>query len=147
VNAQAPAFEGGVYIADTSAWEWVRRTPTLRDEWERAIRADQIRTCPIVNLELLYVTRNAQEFTDLEEELSALRSVPIARSEFNATFTALRELAAMRPLYHRVPLPDVLVAAAAQSRGIGVLHYDRHYDRLAEVMEFESRWLASEGTL
>jgi hypothetical protein len=26
-----------------------------------------------------------------------------------------------------------------------VLHYDRDYDKLAEVMEFESVWLAAPG--
>jgi predicted nucleic acid-binding protein len=46
-----------------------------------------------------------------------------------------------------VPVADLLIAATAQDSGLGVLHYDHHYDRLAEVLTFETRWLAPPGTL
>jgi predicted nucleic acid-binding protein len=42
---------------------------------------------------------------------------------------------------------DYLIAAAAQEMGAAVIHYDRDFDTLAEVMEFESVWLAPAGTL
>jgi hypothetical protein len=41
----------------------------------------------------------------------------------------------------------VLIAAAAQEAAVGLLHYDRHFDRLAEVLHFRSVWLAPAGTL
>lgn|GEM_PF-3170784 len=37
---------------------------------------------------------------------------------------------------------DYLVAATAQETGAAVLHYDHDYDTLAEIMGFESLWLA-----
>jgi hypothetical protein len=40
-----------------------------------------------------------------------------------------------------------LVAAAAQDAGVGVLHYDRHFDALADVLSFDSRWIAPPGSL
>jgi predicted nucleic acid-binding protein len=42
---------------------------------------------------------------------------------------------------------DYLVAAAAQESGAAVLHYDRDYDTLAEVMAFDSAWLAPPGSI
>jgi len=42
---------------------------------------------------------------------------------------------------------DYLVAAAAQEINGTVLHYDADYDLLAEVMDFESAWLAPPGSL
>lgn len=45
------------------------------------------------------------------------------------------------PGFHRVPPIDYLIAACAHEAGAGVLHHDRHYDRLAGVMGFESRWI------
>jgi len=48
---------------------------------------------------------------------------------------------------HRVRVPDALIAAAAAERGCGVLHYDQHFDRLATVLQFTSRWVASPGTI
>lgn len=58
---------------------------------------------------------------------------------------ALRELAASGPPHHRVPITDVLIGAAAAERGIGVLHYDEHFDRIAAVLGFESRWIVPAG--
>jgi predicted nucleic acid-binding protein len=98
-------------------------------------------------MELLYSTRDPTQFDELARDLAALRDVPVTRSVTDAALAAMRELAHKRPLYHRVKLPDLLVAAAAADVGIGVLHYDHHYDRLAEVMSFESRWLAPPGSL
>ena len=47
----------------------------------------------------------------------------------------------------RLPIVDYLVAAAAQELGAAVVHYDRDFDTLAELMEFESIWLAPAGAL
>jgi predicted nucleic acid-binding protein len=46
-----------------------------------------------------------------------------------------------------VKFPDLLIAAAAQDAALSVLHYDAHFDRLADVLSFESRWLAPPGSL
>ncbi len=145
MNGPAP-FGGGVFIADKSAWARSRAAP-IASEWDEAIAARQIATCPVVMIELLYSARAATDFDDLDRDLRALRDVPVTRSVTQAAIAAMRTLAQRRPLSHRVPLPDLLVAACAQEAGIGVLHYDRHYDRLAEVLRFESRWLAPPGTL
>jgi predicted nucleic acid-binding protein len=106
-----------------------------------AVESGQILGCPIVALELLYTARNAQEFDVLAGRHAGLREVPVTRSVTRAAIAALRELAHRRLGYHRVPPADALVAAAAQEAGVGVLHHDRHYDRLAEVLDFESRWI------
>jgi hypothetical protein len=36
---------------------------------------------------------------------------------------------------HRVPIPDLLVAAAAEKGGLTVLHYDGDYDIIASVTQ------------
>ena len=119
----------------------------MQEDWEKALRNGQIATCPITVLELLYSARSSGDFRELEEELSVLRLVPISASVWTAARTAFRELAEHSDGYHRVALPDLLVAAAAQDAALGVLHYDHHFDRLAEVLNFESRWVAPAGTL
>jgi predicted nucleic acid-binding protein len=65
----------------------------------------------------------------------------------SSAFVAYRELAHRQPLFHRsVKVPDLLVAAAAADVGIDVLHYDADFDTLAEVLPFESRWIARRGS-
>lgn len=140
------AFGGGVYIADSSVWPKSGH-PRVRDAWASALRAGQITTCSIVRLELLYSARDLVSFDAIARSLLALRDIPVSASVQRAAVTAMRELAATAPLHHRVPLADLLIAAAAQEAGVGVLHHDRHYDRLAQVLSFESRWLAPAGEL
>jgi predicted nucleic acid-binding protein len=144
--AQEPPFEGRVVIADTSAWARASH-PLARAPWAAALRGRQIATCSIVTLELVYSARNAQELAIVEAEQALLRDIPVATSAQRAAIAALRELATHGPGQHRVPLADALIAAAAQDVGVDVLHYDHHYDRLAEVLRFNSIWVAPAGTL
>jgi predicted nucleic acid-binding protein len=64
-----------------------------------------------------------------------------------------RALAAQRQLaragHHRVPPIDLVIAALADHHGVGVLHYDRHYDVLEDKtdLRFDSVWLAEPGSL
>jgi predicted nucleic acid-binding protein len=141
------AYDGRVFIADSSAWSNAGQ-PNVTDEWTQALRNEQIATCPVVKLELLYFARDGDDYDRLDEILAALRDVPITRSVTNAALAALRRLAHVEPRYQRsIKFPDLLIAAAAQDAAVGVLHYDHHYDRLAEVLEFESRWIAPAGSL
>ena len=84
---------------------------------------------------------------ELEADEATLRDIPITVSVQRTAIAALRDLSTKGAGYHRVKLPDALIAAAAQHAGVGVLHYDRHYDRLAEVLTFDSRWIAAPGSL
>lgn len=61
--------------------------------------------------------------------------------------TAMRALAQRSAGAHRIPIVDYLVAAAAQQIDGTVLHYHADYDVLAEVMDFDSAWLAPRGSL
>jgi predicted nucleic acid-binding protein len=94
---------------------------------------------PIVRMEILYSARSSTEYADLGTQLSALRMLRNDRAATDAAMTALRELAELGDGYHRVPLADALIAAAAAEQGgLAVLHRDAHSDRLAEVLAFES---------
>jgi predicted nucleic acid-binding protein len=100
-----------------------------------------------VTLELLYSARDAGEFTIVEADQALLRDVPLPASTQRAAIGALRGLASEGPGQHRVPLADALIAAAAQDAGLDVLHYDHHYDRLAQALHFTSVWVAPPGAL
>ena len=140
-------YDGGIYLADTSVWSHVGR-PGIREDWTAALRNRQIATCPIVKLELLYEARDGADYDRRADQLGSLRDIPITRSVTNAALAAFRRLAHDTPLGQRgVKLQDLLIAAAAQDASVGVLHYDAHFDRLAEVLDFESRWIAPAGSL
>jgi len=45
---------------------------------------------------------------------------------------------------HRVPIADLMIAACAQQHGADILHVDRHFDVLADVLAFRYVRLAAE---
>jgi predicted nucleic acid-binding protein len=139
-------YGGAVLIAGTSARVRTHQ-PSLRDEWNAAIEADQIVTCSIVTMELLFSARDADSVAQTEMIESTLRRAPVTASVQRAAIGAVGELARRGAGTHRIPPPDILIAAAAQEAGIGVLHYDRHYDRLSDVLNFDSVWIAPPGSL
>lgn len=143
MRAAAP-FDGRSYVVDTSAWARVKH-PEVAPLWKTALLADQVLITPIVRMELLYSTRDATEFMRWEERLAALSEAPLDHEVADLAVTAMRDLAGLGPLHHRVPVKDILIAAAAARRGVGVLHYDGDFDRLAAVLDFESRWVLAPG--
>lgn len=123
------------------------RDSRVRAQWIAAVEADQLATCSIVTMELLYSARDRAGVEMTEKIEASFRQIPVSASVQRAAIGAVRELAEHEAGYHRVPPPDALIAAAAQDAGIGVLHYDHHYDRLAEVLNFRSVWIAPPGSL
>jgi predicted nucleic acid-binding protein len=133
-------------VVDTSAWTRARH-PDVREAWKKALRERQLRLSPLVRLEILTSARDGGSFGDRTALLDVLPSAPFDASIARAAESAMGDLANRSAGAHRIPIVDYFVAAAAEALGGAVLHYDRDYDKLAEVMEFESIWLASPGSM
>lgn len=133
-------------IVDTSAWVRAEHS-TTRDRWLAALLGDRLRLSPLVRVEILLSARGGDRFDRLAEQLGTIRAAPLSASVIRAAEAAMRTLAHRSAGAQRVPIVDYLVAAAAQELGAAVIHYDHDYDTLAEVLEFESIWLAPAGTL
>jgi predicted nucleic acid-binding protein len=124
------------------------RAINVTRDWKNAIANQQIATSEMVSLELLHSARDGVDFDERAGDLALLPRAPITPAVFANARAAFRALAHRHPLFHRsVTLPDLIAAAAAADAGIGVLHYDADYDTLAEVLPFESRWIAPRGSL
>ncbi len=123
---------GRLLLADKSALE--RATPETLDLGE-------VCSCAVVRLEMLYSARSASEYRQIEEYLDAFRDLRIDAETIATAVTAHRELG--ERCRHRLPIPDLLIAACAQQHQAAVLHCDRHYDVLAEVLSFTPIKLAA----
>jgi predicted nucleic acid-binding protein len=117
---------GKLLLADKSALE--RATP-------ETLELGEICLCAVVRLETLYSARSAREYERIEQDLAAFRDLRMDAETIATAVRAQRELAQRGR--HRVPVPDLLIAACAQQHHAAVLHLDRHYDTLAEVLAFE----------
>jgi predicted nucleic acid-binding protein len=99
--------------------------------------ADELCLCAVTRLELLYSARSASDYELLEDDLQQFRELRMDAETFAIALGGQRQLAARGQ--HRLPIPDLLIASCAQQRGADVLHVDRHYDTLAEVLAFRPR--------
>ena len=135
-------------LADTSAWVVSRRVPELRRAFDELVIDGRIAACDQVALELLYSTRDHDEFEARRSQLSALPQCPIGTEQWSRAIDVQGHLAAHGPLHHRqVKLPDLLIAAAAEAAEVEVLHYDRDYDAIAAVTGQPTRWIAPRGSV
>ena len=139
-----------IELADTSAWVWSRKAaqPELRRAFDTALVEGDIATCDMVRLELLYSARNARDFAELRQELAALPDCPIGKDRWERALWVYEQLSAQGGAHQRaVKHADLLIAAAAEAAGVGVLHYDEDYDRIAAITDQPTRWLAPKGSL
>ena len=95
---------------------------------------DELCLCAVTRLELLFSARDAAGYAQLEDDLAEFRDLRMDATTFDTALGAQRELAAQG--HHRVSLPDLLIACCAQQHGADVVHVDRHFDVLADVLAF-----------
>lgn len=91
--------------------------------------------CAVTRLEMLHSARSAKDYQELEDDLAAFHELRMNAETLQIAVVAHRELG--RQGRHRIPIPDLLVAACAQQYQAAVLHVDRHYGVLAGVLAFE----------
>jgi predicted nucleic acid-binding protein len=101
-----------------------------------------------VRSELLHHEFHPILFQEIGEMLETLDEVQITAGRFKTANGAVRDLAQHRSGgFHQLGLADALIAASAQHRSVGVPHYNpKDFDRLANVLFFESVLLAPPGT-
>jgi predicted nucleic acid-binding protein len=135
-------------LVDTSAWFASRRTAETRRQFEELLRSAGVATCDAVKLELLYTARTGNELSARRSELDFLETCCIGPREWRRAIDVYEILAHEGGLHHRrVTHPDLLIAAAAESAGMTVLHYDADFDVIAEITGQPTRWIAPRGSL
>ena len=95
---------------------------------------DELCVCAVTRLELLYSARSRNDYQRLDGDLARFRDLRMDAETSATAISAQRELADKGT--HRIPIPDLLIAACAHQHGADVVHVDRHYDVLARVLNF-----------
>jgi predicted nucleic acid-binding protein len=138
-----------VQLADTSAWLIAGRAQEQSgSEFAALVEDGQVGTCPMVAFELLASARNGGEFDEIQEELDSLRVFQIGQSQWRRAIDVYRELAHQGGAHQRsVGHADLLIAAAAESAGVELLHYDEDFERIAAITGQPTRWIAPRGSV
>ena len=104
-----------------------------------------IATCAIVDLEVLYSSRNLSDYEDVLDERRSLDSAAITPEVLERAIELQHELA--RRGQHRLPIPDLVISAAAQSAGLVVLHYDSDFERIGAAGGAGHQWIVPKGSI
>ena len=133
------------YLVDKSALARMPLEP-VRNRLAPIIEAGEAATCAIIDLEVLYSARNHQDHERIRQRRSlAYHSVPITEAILRRAIEIQGELA--RSGRHRVPIPDLIIAATAEVSDLVLLHYDQDYDLIAEVTRQPAEWVVERGSV
>lgn len=133
------------YLIDKSA---LARMPLAAVQARLApiIEAGEAATSAIIDLEVLFSARNQAEHARIRSRRKlAYVQVPLTEVIFQRAIDVQGELARLGQ--HRLPIPDLIVAAAAEAAGLAVLHYDAHFDRIAAVTGQQVEWVVPRGSV
>ena len=132
------------YLVDKSALARMD-LPVVGERLAPIIEAGEAATCAIIDLEVLYSARNHQDHRRIRHlrEL-AYSHVALTEEVFQRASDVQGEMA--KSGQHRVPIPDLIIAAAAEINDLIVLHYDADFDRIAEATGQPVEWVVPQGT-
>lgn len=133
------------YLIDKSA---LARMPqeAVRARLGPIIEAGEAATCGIVDLEILFSVRNHAE----HDRVRRRRSLAYGRVAIDdATFDRAIEVQGLlaRKGQHRLPIPDLIIAASAERAGLVVLHYDADFDLIGAVTSQPCEWVVPRGSV
>jgi predicted nucleic acid-binding protein len=119
------------WVLDKSA---AARSTDSRVGPQLAELAGSLFLCPIGELEQLYSARSAQDYDELKSDLHAnLEMVAAPPDLLDRALHLQQDLAHHHGMWHRTPIPDLLIAETALHHGLGVVHVDGDFERIAEV--------------
>lgn len=133
------------YLVDKSALARMTHEP-VRARLAPLLEAGQAATCAIVDLEVLFSARNHEDHQHIRHRRElAYSRVPLDDTVFDRAIEVQGLLA--RHGQHRLPIPDLIIAAAAETTGLVVLHYDADFDRIAAVTGQPMEWVVPRGSV
>lgn len=132
------------HIVDTSVLTRLRSDAVLAVIRPMAL-AGRLGRAGISDLEVGFSARNADEWDRLNGALEAFEQVETTSDHVRRACQVQRSLAATGLRGRK--LPDLLVAAAAEAVGCGLLHYDADFDLIASVTGQTVTWVVRAGSI
>ena len=96
--------------------------------------AGSLYICAVGELELLYSARSARDYDARRSQLhGTFKTAAVPSDVFERALRLQRDLAYHHGMWHRIPIPDLLIAETALYHDLGIVHVDGDFDRIAEV--------------
>lgn len=117
----------------------------IREVIEPAAERGELARAGISDLEIGYSARSASEWDRLADALQTFELVETTELHVKRARQVQRMLASKHQRGRKVP--DLLIAATAESLGLTVLHYDADFDRIAAVTGQPCEWVVAAGSI
>jgi predicted nucleic acid-binding protein len=132
------------FLADTSVLTRLRE-PSVREALAPRVERGEVARAGVTDLEIGYSARDAGEWDRFMEALEAFELIETTADHIRRARQVQRLLASSHQRGRKVP--GLLVAAAAETRSLVLLHYDADFDRIAAVTGQGSSWIVEAGSI
>jgi predicted nucleic acid-binding protein len=132
------------HLLDTSVLTRVREQ-AVREAIEERTRRRELARAGISDLEIGFSARNVAEWDRLAGAVDVFELIESTAGHMRRARQVQRLLAERHQRGRKVP--DLLVAAAAEARGLTVLHYDADFDLIAAVTGQPCQWVVPAGSI
>jgi predicted nucleic acid-binding protein len=132
------------HLLDTSVLTRLRE-PSVRRAVEPRAERGELGRAGISDLEIGFSARNAEEWDRLTDAVKIFEPVETSAAHMRRARQVQRLLAARHQRGRK--LPHLLVAAAAEERGVVVLHYDADFDLIADATGQPCEWVVPAGSV
>ena len=120
------------WVLDKSAVVLAAENPDVAQQVSRL--HDQLFVCPVGELEQLYSARSGAEYDRMKADIHhSFRIIAAPADIFDRALRLQKDLAHHHGMWHRIPIPDLLIAETALSHGLGVVAGDADFERIAEI--------------
>ncbi len=135
-------------LVDTSVWTRIASRADVAAAVSAKLASGQaLCTCPLVDLELLHSARGPAEYDEwAATRAQAYLSLPLTPAVGQRALEVQQQLA-HRGLHRAAKLPDLLIAAIAETAGATVLHYESDYDHIAAITGQPTEWIVARGRI
>lgn len=134
------------YLVDKSA---LARggNPQVAEVLTPLVKGGLLAICGVVELEMLYSARNAQDHHQMRFELeSGFEWLTTEEDDFRRAVEVQSMLAATAN-HRAVSVADLLIAAVAERHRLPVLHYEADFDLVARHTTQPTRWILPRGSV
>jgi predicted nucleic acid-binding protein len=132
------------HLLDTSVLTRLRKAD-IRAAIEPKAQLAQLARAGISDLEIGYSARNDSEWDRLAGALDVFELIETTAEHVVRARQVQRLLASRHQRGRKVP--DLLIAVAAEARGLIVLHYDSDFDQIAAVTGQTCEWVVPAGSI
>jgi predicted nucleic acid-binding protein len=132
------------HLVDTSVLKRLSAVE-VRAALEPLVDQGRVGRSTVSDLEVGYSASNDTEWDDLVGALDVFQLIETTTEDFTRAKQVQRVLATRRQRGRKIP--DLLIAAAAESRRLTVLHYDRDFDLIASATGQPTQWIVPPGSV